>query len=226
MDPTPPSEAPPPQPWPRNPTRPQVQPEALAAAIAGVGAVVLGLVGVILMTTTDLSFHDSTSKFHGEVLVVVGALFAVVMLGLAFTAGRLLLWPVSPLPLAAAVIAAALSLALAIVGLVKSYADDVSILDGSGAWLPYAEIWALVAAAFMVVGRPLNAAFARLVAAPLAALAFVFGIVGLAIGLGDGERDPSRGLGWVGFGVIWAFLALAAWLGARTTATGETAAGP
>jgi hypothetical protein len=226
MDPSPPSQAPPPPPWARHPTRPQVPPEVLAAAIAGVAAVVLGFVGLVLMTTTDLSFDDSVSKFHGEVVVFLAVLLAVLMLGLAFTAGRLVLWPLSPLPLVAALASAASAVGLAIVGLVKSYAHDISVLDGVSAWIPYAEIWALVAASFMVAGRPLNAAFARLVAAPLAALASVFGIVGLAIGLGDDERDPSRGFGWIGFGAVWAFLALAAWLGARTTAAGETAAGP
>ncbi len=152
MDPSPPSQPPPPAPWARPPTRPQVPPEVLAAAIAGVAAVVLGLVGLILMTTTDLSFDDSASKFHGEVVVFLAVLLAVLMLGLAFTAGRLVLWPLSPLPLVAALASAAIAVGLAIVGVVKSYAHDISVLDGVGAWIPYAEIWALVGASFMVAG--------------------------------------------------------------------------
>ena len=200
MEPDRPSGNPPPAPWPRYPQRPQIPAELLGAAIAGVVAVVLGLVGLILMTTTDFSFESSASKFHGGVLV--------------------------PLPLLAASTCAAAALALGIVGVVKAYGEGISVVDAGGAWAPYSHVWALVAAALMVVARPLNAAFARAVAAPLAGLAFIFGIIGLAVGLGDDERDPTRGLGWIGFGVLFAFLTLAVWLGARSTAAGERAAGP
>ena len=181
MEPDRPSGNPPPAPWPRYPQRPQIPAELLGAAIAGVVAVVLGLVGLILMTTTDFSFESSASKFHGGVLVGVAVILAVLTVGLAFTAGRLAPWPLSPLPLLAASTCAAAALALGIVGVVKAYGEGISVVDAGGAWAPYSHVWALVAAALMVVAWPLNAAFARAVAAPLAGLAFIFGIIGLAV---------------------------------------------
>jgi hypothetical protein len=159
-------------------------------------------------------------------LVFLAVVFATLMLGLAFTAGRVALPPLSPAPLAAAVVCAAAAIALGIVGLVKSYAGDPSFLDSSGVWLPYAEIWAIVATAVMVASRPLHPAFARVLAIPFAVAAIAFGIVGAAIGLGDDDTAVSRGLGWMGFGAMSANLAVAAWFGARPTGASVTGAGP
>jgi hypothetical protein len=189
---------------------PSVSRPSIVAVGLAVAALVVGFIGLLLATTAD---GDGANALQGPIVLLLGTLLA----GLAVVvvaAGRIPEERAVRDDLAIA-IGGALALAavvFALVGLIKSHADEVAAFD-AGAWFTYATACAFLALGWLLYSRPLASSLAWTAALAAAVLAFVFGLVGLSLGLGADFDGYLAGVGWLSFASVWVLLALAAAFG-------------
>lgn len=185
---------------------------AAASALTALGFV-FALVGLAL-TLSSSAFEPG--KLHGLIWGSLASLLALIAVGwfaaasARFQAART--WAIRR-DLRVAQGVGAVALVFSLVGLVVSYGSNLSSAQpNGGAWLGFASVWTFVCFGWLILSRPLERRQGLMYAIALGAFAVLFGVVGLAIGLGSGGQDYVRGAAWLGWGLIWAVLGTAALL--------------
>lgn len=184
-----------------------------AAGAAMTLGVLLTFIGAIVASSAST---DTTSAAHGAVWAGLGVVLAVLALGsLRLARAEQGVW--SPTrDFVIGVVLAAVAVLLGLVDVVVVHAASALRAGAAGpAWGFAGYAWAFAALAWLAYTRPIQHGRALVIAGVSAVLALLLGIIGLAIGLGDAGKDVTRGGGWITWGIIFAFLAVAAVFGRR-----------
>jgi hypothetical protein len=189
---------------------PMISRPAIVAVSLALAALVVGFIGLLLATTAD---GDDANALQGPIVLLLGTLLAglaVVVVAAARVPEERAIREDLATAIGGAFALAAVVFAL--VGLVKSHADEVSAFD-AGAWFTFATACAFLALGWLLYSRPLASSLSWTAALGGAVLAAVFGLVGLSLGLGDDFDGYVAGVGWLSFAAVWVLLALAAAFG-------------
>ncbi len=184
-----------------------------AAGAAMIVAFLLTFIGAIVASSASTG---TTSAGHGTVWAGLGVVLAVLAVGsLRLARAEEGVWS-QKRDLVVGVVLASVAVLLGLIDVVIVHAASEARGDAAGpAWGFAGYAWAFAAIAWLAYTRPIQHGRALVMAGISAALALLFGIVGLALGLGDTGKDLTRGGGWITWGIIFAFLAVAAVFGRR-----------
>jgi hypothetical protein len=189
----------------------------LAAALLGASGLIFAVVG-LQMTLGGVAF--SSGEYHGIVWLGLATILVLGSVGWASAARAYMrqhgVWSANTDFVIAGGLAA-LAVIFGFVGLGISLAYDQfsssSTLNVS-AWETFAQVWAFLAFGWLALTRPIDTRTSQLLGGAGTALALLFGVVGLATGLGDTADDFVKGGGWISQGLVFAVIGAGALFGA------------